>query len=71
MSDEWQREASPAGGGGEVANRAGGSGRLDLDQRAMPLGGDQPDAVLRLEEAALELGDAGIREQRGPEFQRP
>ena len=44
-----------------------GSGRLGGDQRAVPPRGDQPDAVLRLEEAAADVGGEGVRRRPGVE----
>ena len=44
-----------------------GTGRLGGDQRAVPPGGDQPDAVLRLEEAAADFGGEGVRRRPGVE----
>ena len=53
MSEKKKRRRWTASG--EAAGGAGRAGRLGGDQRAVPPGGDQPDAVLRLEEATADV----------------
>src|SRR5436309_256497 len=64
MKDEREWEASPVDGGGEAADRASRPERHDRDQRTVSSRGDQPHAVLRLEEATAEFSEQGLRRRR-------
>src|SRR6266404_4745672 len=64
MHDEREWEASAVDGGGDAAGGGGGPGRHDGDQGTVSPRGDQPHAVLRLEEATAECSEQGLRRRR-------